>query len=91
MIDFMTGLITMGYVASALFFLRFWTRTRDVLFLAFFVAFALFAIEQTLLAWARLTREEETWFYLLRLIGFGLIIASVVGKNRRSDQQVPPT
>ena len=87
MIDFVTGLVTMGYVASALFFLRFWTRTRDRLFMAFFMAFVLFATEQTLLAWARAAREEETWFYLLRLIGFGLIIAGVVEKNRRSDQE----
>ncbi len=90
MIDFITGLVTMGYMASSLFFLRFWTRTRDRLFLAFFVAFALFATEQAFLAWARAMREEETWFYLLRLIGFGLIIAGVVDKNKRSDPQVPP-
>jgi hypothetical protein len=89
-IDFITGLITMGYLASALFFLKFWSRTGDRLFLAFFVAFVLFALEQTLLAWARVMREEETWFYLLRLIGFVLIIIGVVDKNSRSDPKVPP-
>jgi hypothetical protein len=91
MIDFMTGLVTMGYMASALFFLRFWTRTGDRLFLAFFIAFALFATEQALLAWARAMREEETWFYLMRLVGFALIIAGVIDKNRRSDSGAPLT
>lgn len=87
MMDFLSGLITMGYLASALFFLKFWMRTGDRLFLAFFVAFALFAIEQGVLVWARAAREEQTWFYLLRLIGFGLIIAAVVVKNRQPDSR----
>ena len=90
MSGFVTGLITMGYLASALFFLKFWMRTGDRLFLAFFVAFVLFATEQGLLVGARAAREEETWFYLLRLCGFGLIIAGIVNKNRRSDSRVPP-
>ena len=81
--QFVTGLIAMGYLTLALFFLKFWTRTSDRLFLAFCAAFALFATEQALLVWARAAREEETWFYLLRLCGFLLIIAGVVGKNRR--------
>ena len=85
MSDFVSGLITMGYLASALFFLKFWSRTADRLFLAFFIAFLLFAIEQGLLAWRGVAREEQTWFYLLRLCGFLLIIAGVMDKNRRSD------
>lgn len=89
MIEFMSGLITMGYLASALFFLKFWARTKDGLFLAFFVAFMLFATEQGLLVWARTAREEETWFYLLRLGGFGLIIAAVIAKNRQPDLRSP--
>jgi hypothetical protein len=40
--------------------------------------------------WARAAREEQTWFYLLRLIGFLLIIAGVIEKNRQSDARVPP-
>jgi Family of unknown function (DUF5985) len=85
--DFVSGLITMGYLASALFFLKFWTRTADRLFLAFFVAFLLFAAEQGLLAWGNFAREEQTWFYLLRLCGFLLIMAGVIDKNRRSGSQ----
>ncbi len=90
MMDFLTGLITMGYLASALFFLKFWIRTADRLFLAFFVAFLLFATEQSLLVWSRAVREEQTWFYLLRLCGFLLIIAAVVDKNKKSNPLPPP-
>lgn len=91
MSNFVTGLIAMGYLASALFFLKFWTRTGDRLFLAFFIAFALFATEQGFLVWARAAREEQTWFYLLRLCGFSLIIAAIIDKNKRSASGVPPT
>ena len=87
MSDFVSGLITMGYVASALFFLKFWTRSRDRLFLTFFAAFALFATEQALLVWTGVSREERTWFYLLRLCGFVIILAGVVDKNRRSHHR----
>jgi hypothetical protein len=90
MSDFLTGLVTMGYLTAALFFLKFWVRTKERLFLAFFVAFLLFGTEQGLLIWSRMAREEQTWFYLLRLCGFVLIIAGVVDKNRRSGSEIPP-
>lgn len=84
--EFVPGLLTMGFLVAALFFLRFWASTRDALFVAFAIAFALFAVEQALLAEAQVAREEQTWFYILRLCGFLLIIAGIVAKNRRSDR-----
>ena len=39
LIDFLSGAVTMGFVIAGLFFLRFWKRTREGLFIAF--AFAL--------------------------------------------------
>ncbi len=81
MLHFMAGLITMGYVVSGLFFLRFWRKTRDVLFLVFCFAFWLFALNQALVPLADLPREETTWFYLLRLAGFALIIVAILLKN----------
>jgi hypothetical protein len=81
---FVSGLIAMGYLACALFFLKFWTRTRDRLFLAFSIAFALFAVELVLIVLAGVPREERSWFYLLRLAGFLIIIGGIAGKNRRA-------
>jgi hypothetical protein len=89
MSEFVSGLLTMGFLTAALFFLKFWARMRDLLFVAFAIAFALFAAEQALLAVAQVAREERTWFYLLRLAGFLLIIAGVVVKNRGSERAPP--
>ncbi|MFV3131087.1 DUF5985 family protein [Niveispirillum sp. KHB5.9] len=80
---FIWGLITMGYLLAGLFFLRFWSRTRDLLFGAFAVAFWLLALNQGLVAVADLPREEVSWLYLLRLLAFMIIIAAVVEKNAR--------
>jgi hypothetical protein len=81
---FIWGLITMGYLIAGLFFLQFWARTRDGLFAAFAVAFWLLAANQGLVAITGGSREELTWFYLLRLAAFVVIIGAIISKNRRS-------
>ena len=78
---FLTGMITMGHLVASLFFLRFWRRTGDWLFIAFGVAFLLFAVNQGLVALSGLPREEQSWIYLLRLAGFGLLVVAIIGKN----------
>jgi hypothetical protein len=87
MINFTAGLTTMGYLIAGLFFLRFWRRTGDGLFLAFWLAFWLFALTSALIALSGLPREEASWFYLLRLAGFGLIIAAILVKNAGPDRR----
>ena len=78
---FVSGLIAMAYLLAGVFFLRFWRRTRDVLFAAFAGAFALFALNQGLVALSGLEGDERGWLYLLRLAGFSLIIAAILNKN----------
>lgn len=80
-LGFLAGLIAMGHLVASLFFLRFWTRTRDGLFLAFSAAFALMALNQTLVMLLEVPREEQSAFYLLRLAAFLLIIAAILAKN----------
>jgi hypothetical protein len=82
--QFVSGAITIGYVIAGLFFLRFWTRTRDGLFGAFALAFWLLALNQALVALAGIPREEHSWIYLLRLAAFTLIIIAIVRKNLRT-------
>lgn len=84
MFEFMSGVIAMGFLVSGLFFLRFWRRTRDLLFVAFALAFWLLAANQTLLVLLDIPYEERSWIYLLRLAAFTLIIVAVVRKNRRA-------
>jgi hypothetical protein len=82
--QFVSGAITIGYVIAGLFFLRFWTRTRDGLFGAFACAFWLLALNQALVALAGIPREEHSWIYLLRLAAFTLIIIAIIRKNLRT-------
>ena len=81
--NFLSGTIVMGFVTAGLFFLRFWTRTRDGLFLAFALAFWLLGLMQALLVFADIPDEERSWLYLLRLAAFALILVSIGLKNRK--------
>jgi hypothetical protein len=81
LIPFMAGVIKMGYFVAGFFFVRFWARTRDVLFLIFAGAFALLALNQALPVLMGVPREEQGSFYLLRAAGFGLIIIAILAKN----------
>ena len=82
MLDFLAGAITMGFVIAGLFFLRFWKRTREGLFLAFAFAFWLLGLTQALLAFINIPVEERSWLFLLRLAAFSLILISIFRKNR---------
>ena len=82
---FIYGMITMGYLVAGLFFIKFWARGRDPLFIIFAFAFWLLAAAQTLLAILEIPREEKGWVYILRLLAFVLIIVAIIQKNRISS------
>jgi uncharacterized membrane protein YeiB len=77
-----SGAIIMGYAIAALFFAKFWRRTRDGLFLAFAAAFVLLAVGPLLMIVLEVPREEQSPFFLLRLAAFGILIAAIVAKSR---------
>lgn len=81
MIDFLAGAVTLGYIVAAAFFLRFWRRTADRLFLAFAAAFVLFALNQALAYAFTVVLEPASLVYALRVLGFLLIIWAIVDKN----------
>jgi membrane-associated PAP2 superfamily phosphatase len=83
--DFLSGAVAFGFVVCALFFLRFWGRSRDFLFLAFALAFALLGIGQALLAIGNVPTEERSYVFLIRLAAFTLIIIAIVRKNRSAN------
>ena len=89
MMDFLSGCITTGFIVVGLFFLRFWKRTRDSLFIAFALAFWLLGLGQGLLTFTSLIVEERSWLYLLRLAAFALILVSIGIKNRRTGAGGP--
>jgi membrane-associated PAP2 superfamily phosphatase len=80
--DFLSGAVALGFATCALFFLRFWRRTREELFLAFSLAFILLGIGQTILALASIPTEERGSLYLIRLLAFALILVAIYRKNR---------
>lgn len=80
--DFLSGAVALGFAVCALFFLRYWRRTREELFLAFALAFLLLGVGQTVLALANIPTEERGSIYLLRLAAFLLILVAIYRKNR---------
>lgn len=78
---FVNGMLAMGFAVAGFFFLRFWTRTRDSLFIAFALAFWLLALNAALVIQLGQPREELTFVYLLRLAAFLLIIVAILRKN----------
>jgi hypothetical protein len=81
MIEFLAGAVTLGYLVAAGFFVSFWRKTRDRLFLAFGIAFALFALNQLLASAFVVVFEPTSLIYLLRILGFAIILAAILDKN----------
>lgn len=79
--SFVVGLVTAGYAIAGVFFLNFWRRTRDSLFLVFALAFWLMTLNQALPVVLGIPREEQGGIYLLRLAAFVLIIGAILRKN----------
>jgi len=81
MIDFLAGAVTMGFMVASAFFVRFWRKTADRLFLAFGAAFGLLALNQILAAVLEAGDERTPFVYVLRVLAFILILLAIVDKN----------
>lgn len=88
-VDFLSGAVTFAYVLAGLFFLRFWRRTGDMLFVAFAVAFGLMAANQVGFSLYGSQAESAGWIYLLRVAAYVLIIIAIVGKNLQAERRKP--
>jgi hypothetical protein len=86
----MLGAIAMASLVAALFFLRFWRDTRDRFFLLFAMAFFIEALSRAALSLTRVSQEYEPFFYIMRLLAFGLIIVAIVHKNRATGSRDKP-
>jgi len=80
-VAFMGGAVTLGYLVAGAFFLKFWRKTRDRLFLVFGIAFGLLAINQILAMAIDAGDENVVYAYLLRVLGFVLILVAIADKN----------
>ena len=82
MADVLMGAVAMGALVAALFFARFWRRTGDRFFLLFALAFGLDSLTRFAIGLSEASDEQQPYFYLARLITYGLILLAVIDKNR---------
>jgi len=85
MTEFLDGAAFAGLLGVAVWFLRSWSDTRDRLLLAFAVAFGILAVNRILIAALDRPEQTATELYAIRAAAFILIIAAIVGHNRRTS------
>lgn len=78
---FLVGVIAMGSLTASIFFLKFYTRTRDSLFLAFALAFGIEAINRAMTINMGNAHEASAWTYVVRLCAFLIILGAILKKN----------
>ncbi len=78
---FIAGGLTVGFLALALFFLKFWRRTGDRLFMIFAAAFTLLAVNHAAPVVFDIPSEHQAPVFVLRLAAFALIIWAILRKN----------
>lgn len=80
---FLSGATMMGALVCALFFLRFYRKSGDRLFLIFSLAFGIMGLERIIIT---LSFQPETtdnvFLYLMRLTSFAMIFYAIWDKNR---------
>ena len=83
---FMLGVIATSSITAGVFFLKFWRRTRDSLFLAFAVAFLIEGVNRTALLLVAKPNEASPAVYIVRLFAFLLILAAILRKNFAANE-----
>lgn len=81
MVAFYSGASGLECLIAGLFFLRFWRRTGESLFLAFAFAFWLLGANAVLPVLLGRPAQMHGEVYLLRLLAFLLIILAILAKN----------
>jgi uncharacterized membrane protein HdeD (DUF308 family) len=78
---FLLGVVAVTSLIAGLFFLRFWRRTRDSLFLAFSIAFLIEGVNRVATLNADHPNEGSPWIYMVRLVAFLIILGGILYKN----------
>jgi hypothetical protein len=81
--EFLWGALAMAGAVAGLFFLRFWTMTRDRFFLTFALAFWVLSAQWVGLAVLDVADESRHYLFMVRLAAFVLILLAIADKNRR--------
>jgi hypothetical protein len=86
-VDFLAGAVAFAFIIAGLYFCRFWRKTGDGLFLGFGVAFWLFAANRIIVSVLRDNDERSTDAYILRILGFLIILYAVLRKNSSARRE----
>jgi uncharacterized membrane protein HdeD (DUF308 family) len=78
---FLLGFITASSLVAALFFMRFWRDTRDMLFLAFAAFFLLQGASDLYVLRLQHPNEGNFWLFLLRFVSIAAVVAAILRKN----------
>ncbi len=82
MINLLSGAIAMASLIIAMFFLHFWTRTRDRFFIFFSLSFFIQSLNRVLMVLLPGATESSVLFYSIRVFSYLLILFAVLDKNR---------
>lgn len=82
LLSLVSGVLAALYLTVALFFTKFYRRTRDALFVYFAVAFVLLAAEKLAVVVVPDWFPEPPWLFIVRLAAFLAIAAGIWDKNR---------
>jgi uncharacterized membrane protein HdeD (DUF308 family) len=78
---FLLGIIATSSLTAGFFFLKFWRKTRDSLFLAFGLAFFVEGLNRSAVLFLAKPNEGSPYIYIVRLLAFLLILAAILHKN----------
>ncbi|MBL0418977.1 hypothetical protein JI739_01335 [Ramlibacter sp. AW1] len=78
----LSGAIAISSAIAGLFFFRFWHRSRDRFFLYFALSFWIEAANRAVLGLMSAASELEPFYYLVRVVAYGLILVAILQKNR---------
>jgi hypothetical protein len=81
LLPFLAGALALAQTLAGVYFIRFWRKTRNSLFLSFACAFWLLAINRVIISCLGDEDERAGHSYVLRVIGFLLILGSIIHQN----------
>ena len=79
-------IVSLGLTASV-FFIRFWYTTRDSLFIAFAVVFAVEGLSRLYVFFSVLPTDRAPLVYSVRMVAYVFLIASIIKKNRNTSSR----
>lgn len=85
---FLLGVLAMGDLMAAMFFLKYWTRTKDRFFFYFTVSFGVEVVCRYLLMYTTFNSESEPLVYSLRLLSYAIILVGIADKNRNMIRRI---